>query len=86
MNKRFKIKKFLILFLLLFLVNINVVFASNINYKSIFDAHFYADTYPELKATYNYDEEALYNHFILFVLLSILLSFWIIHFLKNTLF
>ena len=66
MNKSFIVKKFFISFLLLFLININVVFASNVDYKSIFDAHFYADKYPELKATYNYDEEALYNHFIFF--------------------
>ena len=54
MNKSFIVKKFFISFLLLFLININVVFASNVDYKSIFDAHFYADTYPELKANENF--------------------------------
>ena len=29
-----------------------------------FDAKFYADTYPDLKAAFGYDEQALYNHYI----------------------
>lgn len=32
--------------------------------KEAFDAKFYADTYPDLKAAFGYDETALYNHYI----------------------
>ena len=68
MNKAFSIRKLLIFGVILIFININIniLYAANVDYKSIFDAHFYADKYPELKAVYNYDEEALYNHFLFF--------------------
>ena len=65
MNNKFSFKK-LFIFCLVLLLNINIVYAEGVDYKSIFDAKYYADKYPELKATYNYDEEALYNHFLFF--------------------
>lgn len=65
MNNKFSFKK-LFIFCLVLLLNTNIVYAEGVDYKSIFDAKYYADKYPELKATYNYDEEALYNHFLFF--------------------
>ncbi len=38
------------------------VFAATL--KDVFDEHYYADTYPDLKEAYGYDREALWNHFI----------------------
>lgn len=32
--------------------------------KDIFDAEYYADSYPDLKEAFGYDETQLYNHFI----------------------
>ncbi|MBO6240219.1 MAG: hypothetical protein J6O61_05180 [Butyrivibrio sp.] len=32
----------------------------------LFDAQFYADTYPDVKAAYGYDEEKLYAHYLAF--------------------
>jgi hypothetical protein len=32
--------------------------------KDIFDAEYYADTYPDLKAAFGYNEKLLYKHFI----------------------
>ena len=32
--------------------------------KGIFDEHYYADNNPDLKAVFNYDKEALWNHFV----------------------
>lgn len=32
--------------------------------KDVFDEHYYADTYEDLKAVYGYDREALWNHFV----------------------
>ena len=32
--------------------------------KELFDEHYYADAYPDLKAVYGYDREALWAHFI----------------------
>lgn len=32
--------------------------------KDVFDEHFYADRYPDLKAVFGYDREALWTHFI----------------------
>lgn len=34
--------------------------------KDVFDAKYYADTYPDLKAAYGYDEGALYQHYMKF--------------------
>lgn len=34
--------------------------------KDVFDAKYYADTYPDLKAAYGYDEAALYKHYMQF--------------------
>ena len=34
--------------------------------KDVFDAKYYADTYPDLKAAYGYDENALYQHYMKF--------------------
>ena len=30
--------------------------------KEVFNAKYYADTYPDLKAAFGYDEKALYRH------------------------
>lgn len=32
--------------------------------KDVFDEHYYADTYKDLKDVYGYDREALWNHYI----------------------
>lgn len=32
--------------------------------KDLFDEHYYADTYTELRAVYGYDREALWNHYV----------------------
>lgn len=32
--------------------------------KASFDEHYYADTYPDLKAVFGYDREALWNHYV----------------------
>ena len=32
--------------------------------KEIFDEHYYADLYPDLKAAFGYDREALWAHYI----------------------
>lgn len=34
--------------------------------KDVFDAKYYADTYPDLKAAYGYDEGALFQHYMKF--------------------
>lgn len=38
--------------------------ASAATMKDLFDEHFYADTYPDLKAVFGYNRQALWNHFI----------------------
>lgn len=38
--------------------------ASAAEVKDLFDAKYYADTNPDIKARYGYDEAALYNHFV----------------------
>lgn len=32
--------------------------------KDVFDEHYYADTYKDLKEKYGYDREALWNHYV----------------------
>ena len=32
--------------------------------KDVFDEHYYADTYPDLKKAFGYDREALWKHFV----------------------
>ena len=32
--------------------------------KDVFDEYYYADTYGDLKETFGYDKEALWNHFV----------------------
>lgn len=34
--------------------------------KDVFDDHYYADTYEDLKAAFGYDREALWNHYVNF--------------------
>lgn len=34
--------------------------------KPNFDSKYYADTYPDLKAAFGYDHDALWNHYVLF--------------------
>lgn len=38
--------------------------ASAATMKDLFDEHFYADTYPDLKAAFGYNRQALWKHFI----------------------
>jgi len=37
---------------------------SKVDYSPIFDAHYYSETYPDLKKAYGSNEKALLNHFI----------------------
>lgn len=33
---------------------------------TVFDAEYYAETYPDLQAVFGNDAEALYNHYVMF--------------------
>ena len=66
MNIRFVIKKILISSLIFLLLDIKVVKADIVDYRSIFNAEYYKNKYPELNILYGNDTEALYNHFLFF--------------------
>ncbi len=36
----------------------------NVDYSLVFNAKYYADTYPDLRAAFGYDENKLFNHFV----------------------
>lgn len=44
--------------------SISSVKASGTGIEAVFDEHYYADLYPDLKAAYGYDREALLKHFM----------------------
>ncbi len=46
--------------------SINYVQAAEVGIEAIFDEHYYADKYPDLKEAYGYDREALLKHFMTF--------------------
>ena len=64
MNKRFAISVLLVFLLV-------CMFSSNVNASpkvmsdgELFDAQFYADTYPDVKEAFGYDEALLYAHYL----------------------
>lgn len=58
-------KKLLGTFILVTMMSLAAPMTANAaELKDIFNAEYYADSYTDLKMTFGYDEEALYNHFL----------------------
>lgn len=62
MKKR--VKKLLVLGVVTTMFISSTLSVSAAGLKELFSAKYYADTYPDLKAAFGYDEKALYRHFI----------------------
>lgn len=62
MKKGLKLLFSIVLSVMILLCNSTTVSAATL--EDIFDAEYYADSYPDLKAAFGYDEGALYNHFL----------------------
>lgn len=59
-----KLKKLIILSAAVTMLSTSTLGVSAAGLKDIFDAQYYADQYPDLKAAYGYNSDALYQHFI----------------------
>ncbi len=61
-----KMKKFIVIGFCLALFMSASLSVSAASVKDLFDAKYYADSYADLKAAFGYDEEALYEHYLVY--------------------
>ena len=59
-------KKFVVLGMAVAMMASSTLCVSATGLRDVFNAKYYADSYPDLKAAFGDNEEALYNHFIAF--------------------